>query len=276
MKIRYLGTGAAEGIPAVFCECRICKNARKIQGKEIRSRSQALIDDSLLIDFGPDTYWHSIRYGIELSRIDYVLITHSHGDHLLYHDLICRKKNRFLEPLNHNAMNVYGSMGVGKELHLLDNGNVTRDGSVVFYCLKPFEEVNIREYKIITLPAIHSSEQPLVYSISNKDKSILYCHDSDILSDESLDYLKNRQIVYDLVSLDCTEGNKEINYTGHMNFSKNIDMRIKMERYGLVNEHTIYITSHFSHNGLVTYEEAKKIALEIGFEVAYDGMEVTL
>ena len=35
MKIRYLGTGAAEGIPAVFCECSICKNARKVKGKEI-------------------------------------------------------------------------------------------------------------------------------------------------------------------------------------------------------------------------------------------------
>ena len=30
MKIQYLGTGAAEGIPAIFCECDTCKKAREL------------------------------------------------------------------------------------------------------------------------------------------------------------------------------------------------------------------------------------------------------
>lgn len=276
MKIQYLGTGAAEGIPAVFCECRVCKNARYMQGKEIRSRTQALIDDSLLLDFGPDTYWHSIKYGIELSKIDHVLITHSHGDHLFYHDIMCRKKNRFLEPINHNMMTVYGSCGVGNNLNLLDDNKITRDGSVVFHVMKEYEEVAIGEYSILPLPAIHGSEEPLVYSITKFDKSILYCHDSDVLSDETLNFLKNRRMMFNLVSLDCTEGNNDIDYTGHMNFSKNAEMKNKLISYGIVNEKTLFVANHFSHNGLVTYEEAKPIASAIGFDIAYDGMEVTL
>ena len=71
MKVHYLGTGAAEGIPAIFCECPVCKTARLKAGKEIRTRTQALIDDELLIDFGPDTYMHSLQYGIDLSYIKY-------------------------------------------------------------------------------------------------------------------------------------------------------------------------------------------------------------
>ena len=51
MKIQYLGTAAAEGIPAIFCDCKTCQKARKLGGKEIRTRSQAIIDDRLLIDF---------------------------------------------------------------------------------------------------------------------------------------------------------------------------------------------------------------------------------
>ena len=30
MKIKYLGTAAAEGVPAIFCNCETCKEARKL------------------------------------------------------------------------------------------------------------------------------------------------------------------------------------------------------------------------------------------------------
>lgn len=44
MKFIYLGTAAAEGFPAVFCDCAFCKEARMLNGKNIRTRSQALIN----------------------------------------------------------------------------------------------------------------------------------------------------------------------------------------------------------------------------------------
>ena len=54
MKIKFLGTAAAEGIPALFCDCAVCQNARKVGGKEIKTRSQAIVDDKILIDFPAD------------------------------------------------------------------------------------------------------------------------------------------------------------------------------------------------------------------------------
>ncbi len=33
MKLKYLGTAAAEGIPALFCRCEMCAYARKAGGK---------------------------------------------------------------------------------------------------------------------------------------------------------------------------------------------------------------------------------------------------
>ena len=62
MKIQYLGTAAAEGIPAIFCECETCKKTRERGGKNIRTRSQALIDDKILIDLPADTYLHFLQY----------------------------------------------------------------------------------------------------------------------------------------------------------------------------------------------------------------------
>lgn len=55
MKIHILDSAAAEGFPAMFCECDTCKRARAEGGRSIRARSQAVIDNTILIDFGPDT-----------------------------------------------------------------------------------------------------------------------------------------------------------------------------------------------------------------------------
>ena len=55
MKFKFLGTAAAEGIPGPFCACENCRLAREEGGRSIRGRSQALVDDCLLIDFPADT-----------------------------------------------------------------------------------------------------------------------------------------------------------------------------------------------------------------------------
>lgn len=79
MKIKYLGTAAAEGIPAVFCECENCKRSRELGGRNIRTRSQAIIDDTILIDFLADTYMHYLIRNIPLNKIKTCIITHSQG-----------------------------------------------------------------------------------------------------------------------------------------------------------------------------------------------------
>ena len=52
MKIKYLGTAAAEGVPAIFCRCEVCRKSKAAGGRNIRTRSQSIIDDRLLLDFG--------------------------------------------------------------------------------------------------------------------------------------------------------------------------------------------------------------------------------
>lgn len=272
MKIHYLGTGAAEGIPAVFCECYICKNARQKAGKEIRTRMQALIDDEILIDFGPDTYMHSLQYRIDLSPIKYCLLTHAHEDHVYPHDIKCRKKNRALLEQNIHPLHLFGSKGVQELLNPWENGYVTKDGNVIFHLLNRFQEVELNNYHITAIPAVHNTTEPFVYVIQKDTQSILYCHDSDILDESTLRYLAERKFVFDLVSMDCTEGKKAIDYRGHMNFERNRIMRDLLHDYGLTRDHTMFVLGHISHNGLVSHSEAEEIALPDGFVVAYDGL----
>ena len=91
MKIKYLGTAAAEGIPAMFCKCDNCNRARALGGKNIRTRSQALIDGKILIDFPADSYMHELRYGIDFSDIPALLITHVHEDHCYLSEMTNRR-----------------------------------------------------------------------------------------------------------------------------------------------------------------------------------------
>lgn len=81
---------AAEGIPALFCNCPLCTYAREHHKREVRTRSQALIDEKLLIDFPADSYKHALENEIDLSAISYLLITHSHDDHFYPMDLLMR------------------------------------------------------------------------------------------------------------------------------------------------------------------------------------------
>ena len=92
MKFKYLGTAAAEGIPALFCKCERCVVARRTGGKNIRSRTQAIVDGSLIIDWPPDAFMHMAQNGIDYTDIESVIITHIHEDHYYPQDFGNRRK----------------------------------------------------------------------------------------------------------------------------------------------------------------------------------------
>lgn len=70
----FLGTGAAEGIPTPFCRCRVCENARKKGGKEVRMRSSFRVSRELLIDLGPDLFSGCVKTGTDLYDLKLSLI----------------------------------------------------------------------------------------------------------------------------------------------------------------------------------------------------------
>lgn len=80
MKIRFLGTGTSTGIPQIGCRCRVCTSS---DSRDKRLRTSALFSVSgknILIDCGPDFRRQILDAGTE--RIDAVLLTHKHYDHI--------------------------------------------------------------------------------------------------------------------------------------------------------------------------------------------------
>lgn len=77
---QFLGTGASAGVPVVGCKCEICQSTSP---HNQRLRPSGLIkigNQSLLIDIGPDFRQQALRYQID--RIDGLLLTHTHYDHI--------------------------------------------------------------------------------------------------------------------------------------------------------------------------------------------------
>ncbi|HDN79363.1 MAG: hypothetical protein DRI61_00125 [Chloroflexi bacterium] len=83
MKITFLGTGAAEGIPKFGCECEHCRIAREKDGKNVRQRTALLVEAAghrILIDTPPEI---SIQLNkSNVFNLSAVFLTHEHFDHI--------------------------------------------------------------------------------------------------------------------------------------------------------------------------------------------------
>lgn len=80
MKLRILGSGTSTGVPEIGCTCEVCTSQNP---KDKRLRTSALVktdDATLLIDCGPDFREQALHISFE--KIDAVLITHEHYDHV--------------------------------------------------------------------------------------------------------------------------------------------------------------------------------------------------
>ncbi|MFT4092138.1 MAG: MBL fold metallo-hydrolase [Niabella sp.] len=97
-----MGTGTSSGVPMIACNCEVCASANP---KDKRLRSSVLIESpqtTIVIDTGPD--FRQQMLDAHVKKLDAVLLTHSHKDHIGGLDDV-RAFNYF----QHRPMDVYGS-----------------------------------------------------------------------------------------------------------------------------------------------------------------------
>ncbi|MDD6727804.1 MAG: MBL fold metallo-hydrolase [Eubacteriales bacterium] len=279
MKITYYGTAAAEGFPALFCHCDACERARQSGGKNLRSRSQALINDDLLIDFPPDTYMHCLFYGLDLRKVKSCIITHAHKDHLYIEDFQNRMPTYSVFPNNDKdktPLHLYASKKSGAKLKKLVRELTLRDSIALrYHDIKPFESYEIEGYTVTPLKACHAPDvEPLNFIIQRDGKSILYANDTGYFYPETWEFLEKSGIVFDFVSLDCTLITED-NYIYHMGLENCKKVKERLLKTN-ADEHTVFCLNHFSHSGQMTYDELVPVAKEMGFLVTYDGFQVEI
>ncbi len=279
MKVQFLGTGAAEGVPAMFCNCEYCRGlrgriAQGAGGREVRTRSQVVLDGELSIDFPPDAFAHMARFGVDLSALKYLLVTHSHMDHFYAHDFILRGY-KYARNMTAPQLTVFGNSEVCEVFGECTRREMKQEvaPSLVLRTVGAFEELAFGDWKAYSLPAHHSSREPLLWLVERGEKRVLHLTDTGRLPDESLAFLSSLKKYVGLLTLDCTFlwDDSDPN-ARHMNLKEAIHTVERLTRAGICDERTVKVITHFSHNAAPSLPALERAEKEFGVTAAYDGM----
>lgn len=260
----------------MFCGCQNCINVRKLGEAEFRTRSQVLIDDVLSVDFPPEAYLHSLKSGVSLSGLKYVLVTHSHMDHFYAHDFILRGYK--YARLDEDVLKIYGNPEVGKVFNECTAREMKPEVEphVKFNAVKPYCKLNVGEYTVIAIPANHGkTEDALLYYVARGGTGYLHFYDTGKICDEAFEFLSRHKAKADVVAFDCTFG--EVvggEASRHMGIEDCMVMKRKLQDRGLIDGHTKLVITHFSHNCNPTRAHLSEIEKKYGVTAAYDGMVI--
>ncbi len=251
MKITILGSGTSTGVPMVGCSCPVCTSDNP---RDTRTRASLLLsydDHAVLIDTSTDLREQALRH--QIRRIDAVLFTHAHADHVngiddlrgfhfLHKEIIpCFASQETLKTLKSGFSYIFNE----------------HEGSGYSPLLAPHEvngPVELFGRTITPIPLQHGRSSSLGYRIGNA----AYLTDCSAIPASSLGLLHGLELL-------IIDGLRWAEHPFHFN----IDGAIAAA-YRLHAPRTIL--THLTHQ--VAY--AEEVRLPPGFELAYDGMEFDL
>jgi phosphoribosyl 1,2-cyclic phosphate phosphodiesterase len=140
--------------------------------------------------------------------------------------------------------------------------------------LRPFYEVEMEEYRVKALRADHQfGEECLIFLIKNEGKTILWGTDTGFFPEDTWEALIDERL--DVAILDTTSGpHSSPRY--HMGIPEVVKTKERMLKEGIADEKTIFISTHFSHNGGFLQEELERALEPFGIMPAYDGFKIEI
>lgn len=284
MRITFLGTSAANAYPEAFCRCANCQRARALGGPSLRKRSALLVNDDLLIDLGPDVMTAAQMHGRPLTEVRYCLQTHAHADHLDVSHLLSRSPAYGV--VGAPRLRLYGS---GATLRVAarrlrrecgSNGLLDPEGgrrlNLEVHRVEAFEAFVVGRYRVTPFAANHDPVvEPLLYAVAAEDRSLFYGVDTASLPEETWRALRRTGQRFDLVILDHTYGPEE-DESDHLSARTLIAHARRMREEGLLAAGARIFATHIAHEGNPAHPELAAFAADHGYEVAYDGLTLSV
>jgi len=253
--VTVLGSGTSMGVPTIGCDCAVCRSTNP---KDRRLRPSVMVEwdgHRIVIDSGPDFREQAIREGI--NRLDAVLYTHGHADHILGLD--------DLRPLT------YPRVTGGVRLPLYARPETARIIRSMFkyvfdddYKYGGIAKVELREVvepfdvldlRVIPVPVMHGETEIFGYRIGR----FAYLTDFSTVPDRSIEMLRGVELVF----LDA------LRHEPHPTHSTVANSLKIAARIGAA---CTYFT-HMSHD---LAHEASNLALPPGVQFSYDGLRAEI
>ena len=186
LEILFLGTGTSHGVPVIGCDCDVCRSP---DPRNQRTRSSILIRAkglNLLVDTATELRVQAVREGLD--RVDAVLFTHDHADHLHGIDdlrAFCQK-HRMVIPLHGNEQTL-ATIRSRWSYMFQDLEFAQRHLNVARLRLCPISRpFDIQGVEIIPVPVCHGATEILGYRIGQ----FAYLTDCSDISEASIELLR--------------------------------------------------------------------------------------
>lgn len=248
MTVTLLGTGTSCGVPMLGCHCAVCTSH---DPHDKRTRCSALVETEstrILIDCGPD--FRQQMMNRDFRRIDAILVTHSHYDHIggiddirpycVFGDIDIYANQKASVSLKQTIPYCFGK-------HKYPNVPEIRLKTIVPHC-----QLRIGDINVVPIEVMHDNLPILGYRFDN----LAYITDMKTISDSELPYL---------MGLDTLIVNA-LRFTRPHHSHQLVDDAVAFAKLIGVRRTLLIHSSH--HIGLHADVNSK---LPDGFELAYDG-----
>jgi phosphoribosyl 1,2-cyclic phosphate phosphodiesterase len=252
MRVIVLGSGTSAGVPTLGCRCAVCRSTNP---RNKRMRSCAYIEHKgsrFLIDCGTDFRTQALANGVE--DVDFVLITHTHADHVGGLDDL-----RAFNMVHHHAIDLYATPESLAEIRRR-----------FAYCFAPpppgggipefnVHEINgkfeVRGIEIQPVPVFHGRMPIIGYRIGN----FAWLTDVSAIPEPSFELLKGVKVL-------VTSALRHRPHPTHMSLSEALEVARRVAA-----EKTYFI--HMCHD--LEHEETNA-QLPPNIQLAYDGLQIEL
>jgi len=251
LRIIVLGSGTSHGIPMIGCDCAVCTSTDPY---DKRTRTSVLVQAnqrSFLIDTPPELRIQCLACGI--SRVDAVLYTHYHADHVAGLDDLRR-----FNCLQNSVLTCYGNRATIDVLKMMFP--YAFDDMPEYPSEKPqlklscvtgtFELFGV---PIIPIPLMHGNLPVLGFRLG----SFAYCTDCSVIPPQSMELLEDLEVL-------ILDGLRRRPHPTHFNIQQAVEVA---RAIGARQTYFTHIAHELAH-------QATNAELPEGMALAYDGQVI--